>query len=144
MNTVHFSEIEARVIPTLPSTLVHHHVTITLMHMDPEKLACFFGDVPPQELRLHFWTTGAGFPANAVRFCTHLSSEQTVYYNGTEGTIEHNPELVEGGPPSGIACGYGPTGFMVRLNRLVWEELQNPVQGLTALRVAVLTRVAPM
>ena len=145
MKTVDFPEIEAHTMPTSPPTLVHHHTTITLPHIAPEQLAYFsFGDVLPREVRVHFWTTGAGFPANALCFCTHLDSERTTHYKGTGGTIAHNPELVKGAPPSSVVCGHGPIEFMVELNRFLWEELQNPVQGLVGLRVAVLTHIIRM
>lgn len=142
MKSVHFPEVEARTIPVPSPTLIHHHITIPFPHMNPKQLAHFSFAIAPREIRVHFWASSSGFPAEARLFCTHLFYEGSVDYNGTGGRLEHIPELVERETPSRISCGRGPSEFVLQLNRYLWEELQNPVEGLVELRVAVVAHAA--
>jgi len=53
----------------------------------------------------------------------------------------HSPEHVNVAEPSGITCGDPPIRFILELDRVVWEELQGPVIGLTALRTAIVAKI---
>jgi hypothetical protein len=121
--------------------LVHHHISISLPALTPAQLAFFSFAVPPREVRLHFWTQHAGFPTTALRFCTHLDYECTARYDSTPAYMKHSPEYVHVARLSGIACGDPPIRFILELNRVLWEELQGPVIGLTSLRTTVVPKI---
>jgi hypothetical protein len=137
----HFTQAPIHTQANDHPNLIHHHISISLPAQTPTQLAFFSFATPPGEVRLHFWTQHAGFPTTALRFCTHLNYECTARYDGTPAFLMHSPEYVGAAQPSGIACGDPPTRFILELNRVVWEELQGPVIGLTALRTAVVAKI---
>jgi hypothetical protein len=145
MKSVHFPEVEAHNIPAPSPTPIHHHITIPFPRMNSEHLAYFSLAVPPREIRVHFWASSPGFPAETRLFCTHLLYKGPVDPSDTGGTLQHTPEFVNGGgPPSRVSCGHEASTFILQLNRYLWEELQTPVQGLVEFRVAVVAHVARM
>lgn len=122
--------------------LIHHHVSISLSTLSPPAQLAFLSfEEQATEVRLHFWTLHPGFPATARHFCTHLDYEQTVRYDGTASFLMHTPEHLDVAQPSRRSCGDPSTNFILDLNRAIWEELQNPVVGLTALRVAIAAKM---
>jgi hypothetical protein len=121
--------------------LIHHHISISLPALNSAQLAFFSFPVNPGEVRLHFWTQRAGFPTTALRFCTHMASERTVLYDGSPAYSRHNPEHVDAAQPSTRACGDPPISFIMKLNRVVWDQLQEPVIGLTALRKTLMPKI---
>jgi hypothetical protein len=63
-----------------------------------------------------------------------LNSQQPAY-------LMHSPGHVHVAQPSGIPCGDPPIRFILELDRVLWEELQGPVIGLTSLRTAVVAKI---
>jgi hypothetical protein len=123
------------------ANLIHHHISISLPALTPDQLTFFSFAAFSREVRLHFWTQHAGLPTTALRFCTHLVYERTASYDGTPAFLLHSPEHMDAAQPSRIACGDPLNMFILELNRVVWEDLQNPVVGLTALRVAIAVKI---
>jgi hypothetical protein len=67
--------------------------------------------------------------------------ERTASYDGTPAFLLHSPEHIDAPQPSRIACGDPLNMFILELNRVVWDELQNPVIGLTVLRMAIAAKI---
>jgi len=70
-----------------------------------------------------------------------MAYERTVLYDGLAAYLRHNPEYVGAAQPSTRACGDPPEKFIMKLNRVVWDQLQEPVIGLTALRKTLMPKI---